>query len=95
MRQLRVLGQGVWYEVRTHINNREPLFRHAKALALFTTVFHETELLFVFEVCGLRLEMTGWCFTSGRRTGLNCKSLFQNRARLAHSRLVLEQAQTS
>jgi hypothetical protein len=38
MRQLRVLGQGVWYEVRTRINNREPLFRRAKALALFAGV---------------------------------------------------------
>jgi REP element-mobilizing transposase RayT len=56
MRQLRVLGQGVWYEIRTRINNREPLFRRAKALALFTSVFRETELRFVFEVRDLRLE---------------------------------------
>jgi REP element-mobilizing transposase RayT len=56
MRQLRVLQQGVWYEIRTRINNREPLFRRAKALALFTGVFRETALRFVFEVRGLRLE---------------------------------------
>jgi REP element-mobilizing transposase RayT len=56
MRQLRLLGQGVWYEIRTRINNREPLFRRAKALALFTTVFRETELRFVFEIRGLRVE---------------------------------------
>jgi hypothetical protein len=55
MRQLRILKQGVWYEVRTRINNREPLFRRVKALALFTRVFRETELRFVFAVRGLRL----------------------------------------
>jgi REP element-mobilizing transposase RayT len=56
MRQLRVLGQGVWYEIHTRINNREPLFRHAKALALFAGVFRETMLRFTFEVRTLRLE---------------------------------------
>jgi REP element-mobilizing transposase RayT len=56
MRQLRVLAQGVWYEVRTRINNREPLFRRYQALAIFTPVFRETELRFVFEVRDLRLE---------------------------------------
>jgi REP element-mobilizing transposase RayT len=56
MRQLRVLRQEVWYEVRTCINNREPLFRRANALAIFARVFRETGLRFVFEVRGLRLE---------------------------------------
>ncbi|MDR2344265.1 MAG: transposase [Spirochaetaceae bacterium] len=56
MRQLRVLAQGAWYEIRTRINNREPLFRRANALAIFAGVFRETELRFVFEVRGLRLE---------------------------------------
>jgi REP element-mobilizing transposase RayT len=56
MRQLRKLEQGVWYEVRTRINNREPLFRRAKALALFSKVFRETGLRFAFEVRGLRLD---------------------------------------
>jgi REP element-mobilizing transposase RayT len=56
MRQLRKLEQGVWYEVRTRINNREPLFRRAKALRIFTRVFRETMLRFVFTVRGLRLE---------------------------------------
>jgi REP element-mobilizing transposase RayT len=46
----------VWYEIRTRINNREPLFRRHKALALFARVFHETRLRFVFEVRGLHLE---------------------------------------
>jgi REP element-mobilizing transposase RayT len=56
MRQLRILAQGVWYEVRSRINNREALFRRHKALALFARVFRETGFRFVFEVRGLRLE---------------------------------------
>jgi REP element-mobilizing transposase RayT len=56
MRPLRVLKQGVWYEIRTRVNNREPLFRFHKALALFTRVFRETKLRFVFEIRGLCVE---------------------------------------
>jgi REP element-mobilizing transposase RayT len=56
MRQLRVLAQGVWYEIRTCINNREPLFRRYKALAIFAAVFRETKLRFRFEILGLRVE---------------------------------------
>jgi REP element-mobilizing transposase RayT len=56
MRQHRILEQGVWYEIRTVINNREPLFRRRDVLALFGEVFGETEKLFAFEVRGLRLE---------------------------------------
>ncbi|MDR2245572.1 MAG: transposase [Treponema sp.] len=56
MRQLRILKQGVWYEIRTRVNNREPLFRGHKAPAIFARVFRETELRFVFEIRGLRLE---------------------------------------
>jgi REP element-mobilizing transposase RayT len=56
MRQLRILAQGVWYEVRSRINNREPLFRRTYALALFSKVFRETGFQFVFEVRDLRLE---------------------------------------
>ncbi|MDR2247490.1 MAG: hypothetical protein LBE17_12610, partial [Treponema sp.] len=56
MRQLRILRQGVWYEIRTRVNNREPLFRGHKAPAIFARVFRETELRFVFEIRGLRLE---------------------------------------
>jgi REP element-mobilizing transposase RayT len=56
MRKLRELQQGVWYEIRTRINNREPLFKKKKALAIFDQVFWETKLRFVFEICGRRLE---------------------------------------
>jgi REP element-mobilizing transposase RayT len=56
MRKRRMLMQGVWYKVRTRINNREPLFRHAAALRVFAGVFREARLRFVFEVRALCLE---------------------------------------
>jgi REP element-mobilizing transposase RayT len=56
MRKLRLLQQGVWYEIRTQINNREPLFRWPEVRALFNRVLRETEHRFVFEIRFLRLE---------------------------------------
>jgi REP element-mobilizing transposase RayT len=56
MRKLRTLRRGVWYEVRTRINNREPLFRRSTALAIFARVLHETRRRFVFGIRGFRLE---------------------------------------
>jgi REP element-mobilizing transposase RayT len=56
MRQLRLLKQDGWYEIRTRVNNREPLFRGNKAPAIFARVFREAELRFVFEIRALRLE---------------------------------------
>jgi hypothetical protein len=62
MRQLRKLAQGVWYEIRSGVNNREPLFRpgpgagESVARALFDQVFREAQLRFVFTVRSLRLE---------------------------------------
>jgi hypothetical protein len=56
MRIKRLLAQGVWYEVRTAVNNRESLFHLWWAEMLFFRVFHETKGLFAFEIRGLRLE---------------------------------------
>ena len=56
MRKTRELARGVWYEVRSGINNREPLLRRPRAMALFIRVFGETMLRFPFEVRGLRVE---------------------------------------
>jgi hypothetical protein len=56
MRPLRVLQQGAWYEIRSQINNREPLFRISQALALFDRVFLDAQLRFAFTVRRLRLE---------------------------------------
>jgi REP element-mobilizing transposase RayT len=61
MRKLRDLQQDVWYEIRTAINNREPLFQVRQALALFRRVFEETKQRFVFEITGLRLT-DEWLF---------------------------------
>ncbi|MDR2053959.1 MAG: transposase [Treponema sp.] len=56
MRQLRILQQGVWYEISTQINNRELLFCVKKAREIFEQVFHEAELRFTFEIQGLSFE---------------------------------------
>jgi REP element-mobilizing transposase RayT len=56
MRQTRKLAQGVWYEIRSGINNREPILSRPRAIALFDRVFRETMLRFPFEVRGLRIE---------------------------------------
>jgi hypothetical protein len=56
MRIKRILAQGVWYEVRTAVNNRETLFRLGRAAAIFLRVFRETRDLFAFEIRGFRLE---------------------------------------
>jgi REP element-mobilizing transposase RayT len=45
----------VWYEIRTRVNNHEPLFRRYKALAVFDWVFRETQKRYVFEVRAMRL----------------------------------------
>ncbi|MDR3357184.1 MAG: transposase, partial [Spirochaetaceae bacterium] len=50
-----MLRQGVWYEISTRVNNREPLFRGGRAPALFDRVFRETTHRFVFAVRGLSL----------------------------------------
>jgi hypothetical protein len=56
MRSLRELRQGVWYEIRTAVNNREPLFRLRQTLALFAQVLDGTAERFSFEIRSLRLE---------------------------------------
>jgi REP element-mobilizing transposase RayT len=56
MRKLRVLQQGVWYEISTQINNRELLFCVKKAREILEQVFRETELRFTFEIQGLSFE---------------------------------------
>ncbi|MDR2363572.1 MAG: transposase, partial [Spirochaetaceae bacterium] len=77
MRPLRILKQGAWYEIRTRINNREPLFRHFKALALFARVFRETELRFVFEVRGLCLADDWLTFYIKPADGLELPAIMQ------------------
>jgi hypothetical protein len=54
MRKLRLLADGVWYEVRTSVNNREPLFWVARERARFEKVLSEAREIYVFELRGLR-----------------------------------------
>jgi hypothetical protein len=54
MRKLRLLSDGVWYEVRTSVNNREPLFWVARERARFERVLSEAREIYVFELRGLR-----------------------------------------
>ncbi|MDR0598090.1 MAG: transposase [Treponema sp.] len=54
MRQKRILAQGVWYEIRSQINNREQILSLPRAATLFSEVFRETTLRFAFQVRGLR-----------------------------------------
>jgi REP element-mobilizing transposase RayT len=77
MRSLRKLKQGVWYEIRTRINNREPLFRRYTALALFARVFRETKSRFDFEVLGLRLEDDWLTFYIKPEDGLELPAIMQ------------------
>jgi hypothetical protein len=56
MRTKRILAEDVWYEVRTAINNREPLFRLWPAAAILFRALREAAGLFAFEMRGLRLE---------------------------------------
>jgi REP element-mobilizing transposase RayT len=56
MRKLRELQQGVWYEISTQINNREPLFGEKKAREILRRVFREAELRFTFGIQGLSFE---------------------------------------
>jgi hypothetical protein len=55
MRPLRELKPGVWYAIRTRVNNREPLFRRGRARTVFTGVFRETARRFAFAFRGFRL----------------------------------------
>jgi hypothetical protein len=53
MRKPRKLAQNVWYQVRTAINNREPVFQLLEAVVLFYRVLIEARVLFPFEMRGL------------------------------------------
>jgi REP element-mobilizing transposase RayT len=77
MRQLRQLAQGVWYEVRSGINNREPLLSQPRAAALFDRVFRETMLCFPFEVRGLRIEADRISFYIKPEDGLELPVIMQ------------------
>jgi hypothetical protein len=77
MRLKRILAQGVWYEVRTAVNNREMLFRLGQAAAIFFRVLRETRGLFAFEIRGLALEGEWLSFYIRPEDGLELPAIMQ------------------
>jgi hypothetical protein len=77
MRKKRLLVQDTWYEVRTAINNREPLFRRQPAIAIFCQVFGEARGLFVFELRGFRFEEERLSFYIKPADGLQLPAIMQ------------------
>jgi hypothetical protein len=53
MRGLRILAQDVWYEVRTSVNNSEPLFWTKPNRDLFRQGLYEVRQIYGFELSGL------------------------------------------
>ncbi|MDR0382872.1 MAG: transposase [Spirochaetaceae bacterium] len=56
MRTLRKLKDGAWYEIRTAVNNRKPLFQSRQAIRLFARVLDDAAARFDFEIHGLCLK---------------------------------------
>jgi hypothetical protein len=77
MRAKRVLTQDAWYEVRTAVNNREPLFRRRQAIAIFCRVFGEARGRFAFELRGFRLEEEWLLFYIKPADGLQLPAIMQ------------------
>jgi hypothetical protein len=53
MRGLRILAQDVWYNVRTSVNNGEPLFWSQPNLDLFKQALFEAREIYLFNLSGL------------------------------------------
>jgi hypothetical protein len=77
MRKKRILTQNAWYEVRTAINNREPLFQRRQATAIFCRVFSEAGKRFAFELRGFRLEEERLSFYIRPMDGLQLPAIMQ------------------
>jgi REP element-mobilizing transposase RayT len=77
MRQTRKLARGVWYEIRSGVNNRERILSQPKGAALFDRVFQETMLRFPFEVRGLCVEADRISFYIKPDDGLELPAIMQ------------------
>jgi REP element-mobilizing transposase RayT len=77
MRQTRKLARGVWYEIRSGVNNRERILSRPKGAALFDRVFQETMLRFPFEVRGLCVEADRSSFYIKPEDGLELPAIMQ------------------
>jgi REP element-mobilizing transposase RayT len=78
MRTKRILVQGAsWYEVRTAVNNREPLFQQQQAIRVFCRVLGEAQGRFTFELRGFRLEKEWLSFYIKPAEGLQLPAIMQ------------------
>jgi hypothetical protein len=77
MRPKRILTRDAWYEVRTAINNREPLFRRRQAIAIFCQVFGEAGRRFAFELRGFALVEERLSFYIRPADGLQLPAIMQ------------------
>jgi hypothetical protein len=81
MRKRRVLKQDVWYEVRTRVNNGEPLFgqhrAREKALAVFNRVFRLSRVKYAFDFRRLRLSGDLLCFYIKPADGFQLPAIMQ------------------
>jgi hypothetical protein len=74
---MRTLTQEAWYEVRTAVNNREPLFRRRQVIAIFCQVLGEARRRFSFEMRGFRLEEEWLSFYIKPADGLQLPAIMQ------------------
>jgi hypothetical protein len=77
MRKKRFLVQDAWYEIRTAVNNREPLFRRRQAIAIFCQVFGEARGRFAFELRGLTLVEGRMSFYIKPADGMQLPAIMQ------------------
>jgi REP element-mobilizing transposase RayT len=77
MRKKRLLVQDAWYEIRTAVNNREPLFQRRQAIAAFCRVFGEARKRFDFELRGFRLDGERLSFYIKPEDGLQLPAIMQ------------------
>ncbi|MDR0383634.1 MAG: transposase [Spirochaetaceae bacterium] len=77
MRPLRELKQGAWYEIRTAVNNRKPLFQSRQALKLFAKVLTDTSARFDFEMRGLFMGDAWLAFYIKPADGLQLPRIMQ------------------
>jgi hypothetical protein len=81
MRKRRALKQDVWYEIRTRVNNGEPLFgRHRareKALTVFERVFRLSRVKYAFDFRRLRLSGDLLTFYSKPEDGFQLPDIMQ------------------
>jgi hypothetical protein len=77
MRKQRLLVQGAWYEVRTAVNNREPLFRRRQVSAIFYRVLGEARGRFAFDLRGFLLEEEWLSFYIRPADGLQLPAIMQ------------------